>query len=152
MENTFETCLKEFSPDLILDWIVQHIESHPKYHINNHPIDEITRKWIKLSDTLHNCIKYDLKNCKWVDGKQTGVSNRQSALEVILRWSLDISVLSIKLSEIASKISDAHLQKDILALVTYFSTLSDLCKLLDKKEKPPVSRKDEVVFLFEDES
>jgi len=150
MENIFD--LGEFSPNIIVEWASQHLDTYPnKFHMNNHQMDDDSRKWIKLADVLQNCLKHDLKDCKWSDGKQNGLKNRDTAREVFSNWSQDISVLCVKLNGIVVGSSDEHVSKEVTVLSAYFAALHKLCILLQCKDKPNL-KKDEVVFFFEDES
>jgi hypothetical protein len=158
--------LEQFSTNLIMECILQHLESNipsRPYIGNNNTIQEFSqqdsddiKKWFKLCDILIQCIRHDLRKYRATDAnnKIHLFQDRTGAATVIFNWYPDLFILCNIYHERFESVNEM-LHKEYLGFQRYVTTLKQLCTpIYDRQQHADMQdtdgKKDEVVFIYDD--
>lgn len=150
-DDTFS--LDQFSTELIVECMLQHLEtSIPQRHYNGIHNTESLKKWIRLTETLVQSLRNDLKSCKVI---ATAPIDRKKASKIICLWTPDMKTLkSLYLSSFHSRVKEDRMQKEVDSLYNYLEYLCDMADYVYgrklEEEEAGQQKKGEVVFIFDD--
>lgn len=141
--------LDKFSTDLIVECILQHLETGvPTRPYGNHT--EEYKKWLRLSETLVQCIRHDLRKYRTIDNAKMHLfSDRVGAATVVAHWYPDLNTLTKWHKEQFDNIAP---QKEPNLLYIYLETLQQLAEpifIRQNNNSAEDSDGKEVVFVFE---
>jgi len=150
---TFEN----FSTDLLVECVLQQLDTMTvqKPYISNtstgHTWDDV-RKWVRLTETLLQCLKLDVKNMK--TKSTNGVYDRAIAASIVSQWFPDLQeIRTVYLQKIAT---DDKVQKEVEVLFSQVDTLYNLSIFVYRRDVVRASddthKREEVVFVYDDAS
>jgi len=158
--DAFSCKLQQFSSDLIVECILQHLESNapsrPYMGGNNSVnIPDDLKKWFRLCETLLQCIRHDLKKYRTLDAnnKVHLFKDRIGAAIVISQWYPDLLLLSDIYKEHFT--GEESLHKEFASFYQHIIMLQQLAApIYERQQKQAeelhdVERKDEIVFIYD---
>ncbi len=164
--NNSTFTMNQFSTDLIVECILQHIEiplmlPHKSYPLINCTDDFVNslRRWVKLTETLVTCLRSDLKRIDLVKShikdespvEESSYSHRKIAAKIICVWINDIHALkTLYLQNFHGNVKDERLQKEMDTIYIYLDYICEMGDYIFEREKVSDQQRNGVVFVFDD--
>lgn len=150
-DNSFS--LERFSTHLLVECVLLHLEtiSTPRGYVgtnvaSNNFYNDNSKKWVRLSETLFQCMKNDIKG--WKANSQKTPYDRNVASDIISQWFPDLDQLKSLYEQLSTKTNEIEC---LYAHIEILHTLS--CHIYERQKQKDMEahgKKDEVVFVYDD--